>query len=133
MSLRMIASFVLALVFGVIAVVLVRGYLSSPKVSQAGQPKTVPVVVASQPIARGVPIVAPLLKVAAYPEALAPAGAFQTVAQVIAAAHTALHPIGVNEPVLALALSGAGGAAHLSADLKPGMRAVSFRATDVAG
>src|SRR4051812_27835830 len=121
MSLRMIASFVFALLFGALAVFLVRGYLSSPKtVSAAGQPRTVPVVVAAQAIDHGATVVPAMLRVAAYPADIAPAGAFRTVAQVTAAAHTALHPIAINEPVLALALSGLGSKAHLSSDLRPG-------------
>jgi pilus assembly protein CpaB len=138
MSLRSIASLAVALFLGLIAVVLVRGYLQSrgggPTAASSPASLT-PVVVAALPIERGVVLKAPMLKVVSYPNDAVPQGAFKTVAELAGGANgrTALRAMGANEPVMAEKLSGSGGKANLSVTLTPGMRAVSIRSDEVLG
>ena len=133
MSIRMIASLVLALVFGIVAVLLVRGYVAGAQKSNTASKGDTPVVVAALPIAHGAAVQAPMLKVVLYPKDIVPAGSFQTVDQVVSGGHVMLRPLTANEPVLSSALSGSGAKSHLSAVLDPGMRAITFRASDVSG
>lgn len=137
MPLRTIASFAVAILLGLIAVLLVRGILGAqrPAVADASG-STTPVVVAALPIERGVGLKPAMLKVVNYPKASVPAGAFRTVEELAAAdgaERTVLRSIEANEPVLAGKLTGAGGRTNLSGALEPGMRAVSVRSSDVAG
>ncbi len=129
MSIRVIASFVLALIFGVVAVLLVRGYVSSAPAPVRSEP----VVVAARPIPSGSKIEPSMLKVALYPSDVVPVGAFRTIGQLTGAPHTILHQAGQNEPILGSAVSGGDGKGHLSATLEDGSRAVTIRSSDVAG
>lgn len=140
MSLRNIATFALAILLGLVAVLLVRNTLIShsqnPGASnQANGTDATPVVVAALPIERGASLKPAMLKIVNYPKDAVPAGAFQTIDQVAssATARTAVRSMTANEPVLAAKLSGAGGKTNLSGTLTPGMRAVSVRADDVSG
>ena len=99
MSIRMIASLVLALVFGIVAVLLVRGYVAGAQKSNTSSKGDVPVVVAALPIAHGATVQAPMLKVVLYPKDILPAGSFQTVDQVVSGGHVILRPLAANEPV----------------------------------
>jgi len=139
MSLRSIASLAIALLLGLIAVVIVRNYLTvrngtGPSTASAA---LTPVVVAALPIDRGAELKAPMLKVVGYPSGAVPAGAFKTVAEVAAAngatPRLALRAMAANEPLMADKVSGSGGKANLSVTLTPGMRAVSIRSDDVSG
>lgn len=139
MNARTIATLAVAILLGVIAVFLVRGYLSSakntPSPEAAQATATVPVVVAAKPIERGVVLTADLLKVANYPANAAPAG-FQSLAQLTGPGQTgrlALRSIALNEPILGDKVSGPGGKLTLATTVATGMRAVSLRSSDVAG
>ena len=76
MPLPTIASFAVAILLGLIAVLLVRGILGGrqPAAAEASASMT-PVVVAALPIERGVSLKPPMLKVVNYPRAAVPAGA----------------------------------------------------------
>src|SRR5258708_1579645 len=136
MSLRNIASIAIALLLGIVAVLLIRGVMTSKNppspVSTAG---LTPVVVAAVPIERGVTLKPVMLKVVNYPNNAVPPGAFKTVAEVAGSANarTVLRSLGPSEPLMAEKLSGSGGKANLSVMMTPGMRAVSIRSDDVAG
>jgi pilus assembly protein CpaB len=138
MSLRTIATIAIALVLGLVAVFLARGFLAGPKAAAHGaaaaQAMTT-VVVAASGIERGQALDAKVLKIVNYPAASVPQGAFQTVAQITSgpSARLALRSIEANEPILAARISGPGAKPNLAAELTPGMRAVSLRSNDVLG
>ncbi|MDB5499307.1 MAG: cpaB [Phenylobacterium sp.] len=137
MSIRTVATLAIAILMGLLAVFLVRNYLSSargasPQAAAAG----VPVVVASQAIVRGKVIEAGQLKIVRYPADAVPAGAFQSVTDLTGAAankRLALRAMTPNEPVLATRVSGPGGRVTMSSAVTDGMRAVSLRSNDIAG
>ncbi|HTX51001.1 MAG TPA: Flp pilus assembly protein CpaB [Caulobacteraceae bacterium] len=140
MNARTIATLAVAVLLGVIAVVLVQGYISSARntpAPQAAQTSAgVPVVVAAKPIDRGVALTADLLKVVNYPADAAPPTDFQTLAQLTGPGQTgrlALRSLALNEPVLSDKISGPGGKLTLATTVAVGMRAVSLRSSDVAG
>jgi len=137
MPVRTIATLAVAVFLGLIAVFLMQNWLSRQRASDlksAAASQTVPVVVASQAIARGVALQPAVLRVAQYPQGAVPEGAFTSVqALTTGGARLALRPLAPNEPILASRITQAGGKANLSAALTPGMRAVSFRSNDVAG
>jgi pilus assembly protein CpaB len=135
MSLRTIASFAVAIFFGLIAVALVRGVLSS-RPATGGAARTTPVVVAIAPIEPGAQIKPAMVKVVNYPRDAVPAGSFRSPEQLFgnnAPPHTAQHSIAQNAPVLPTELDGTGARTTLSGVIQPGMRAVSLRSSDVAG
>lgn len=140
MNIRTIATFAVAILLGLVAVLLVRGYLGSAKKAAGLEPGAAgaltPVVVASAPIVRGQVLQPIQLKVVSYPAASVPAGSFQTVAQLTGAgpnARLALRGLVANEPILPDKVSAPGGKLTLSVALAPGMRAVSLRSNDIAG
>jgi pilus assembly protein CpaB len=137
-SIRTIATLVVAIFLGFVAVLLVRTVLNSQRNTQvagiAVPGQTVPVVVADGPIARGQAIEASNLKVVAFPAAAVPAGSFQNIAQITGGPpRLAMSGIVANEPVLADKVSGPGGKLNMSAEVAAGMRAVSIRSNDIAG
>jgi len=135
MSPRTIVTFAIAVLLGLVAVLLVRGYIS-PKDAKTAANGARLVVVAAQPIERGAKLDASLLKVVRVPMDAAPAGAFVAVAPLLGADGTervALRAISLNEPILPNNVSGPGGRAILSATVADGMRAVSLRSNDVSG
>jgi pilus assembly protein CpaB len=137
MPIRTIATLAVAVFLGLVAVFLMQNWISGQRAAdrqRAAANATVPVVVAAQPIARGVPLQPAVLRVAQYPQGAVPEGAFNSVEALTAGgARLALRPMSPNEPILAGRITQAGGKANLSAALTPGMRAVSFRSNDVAG
>jgi pilus assembly protein CpaB len=138
MNARTIATLAVAILLGLVAVVLVRNYLGSARPANPTQAAlaTRPVVVAAQPIERGVALQAPLLKVVNYPADAVPADAFVSISQLTPPAsqgRLALRSLAANEPILAASISGPGGKLNLSTVVAPGMRAISLRSSDVAG
>ena len=138
MNARTIATLAVAVFLGIIAVLVVRAFLTSPtrNPQQAQQGATVAVVVAAKPIDRGLVLTPDLLKVVNFPAEAAPPGAFQNVAQLTAAGQSgriATRSLALNEAVLDSKITGPGGKLTLSTAVLPGMRAVSLRSSDVAG
>jgi pilus assembly protein CpaB len=139
MPIRTIATLAIAVVLGLIAVVLVNGYLGARKKAEVTQVAAVagsPVVVAAVPISRGVIIQPQLLKVANYPANAVPAGAFTTVAQLTGGKDVqrmALRDLQPDEPVLAARVTPPGGKLNLADIIDPGMQAVTLRSSDITG
>ncbi|HUO91421.1 MAG TPA: Flp pilus assembly protein CpaB [Rhizomicrobium sp.] len=135
---RTMATFALAAFLGLVAVLVARSFLtpgSRAEPHATAVAPGVPVVVAAQPLARGVPLHAFMLKVVNYPADAAPTEAFHTLAGLTEAngqPRLALRSMVTNEPVLPANVSGPGGKLNLSTLVSPGMRAVSLRANDVA-
>lgn len=138
MQTKTIISLGAAAVLGLGAVLAARVYMSAGREDApvARETGSTPVVVASQPLARGFKLQGAVLKVANYPADAVPQGAFRTIPEAASGpggARIALKDIAANEPILADRVSGSGGRSNLASSLGEGMRAVSLRANDVAG
>lgn len=137
MPIRTVATIAVAVLLGLVAVFLVQGYLTRQRAvdqTQAVLAGTAPVVVAAQPIARGVALSPGLLKVVRYPQNSVPTGALTDITQATQGGQRlALSAFGPNEPILASRITTPGGRVNLSAAMTPGMRAITFRSDDVAG
>jgi pilus assembly protein CpaB len=142
MNIRTIATLAVAILLGLIAVVLVRGYIGGAKGGAGPQASSgqigpgTPVVIAAAPIARGAPLDPKLLKVVTYPADSVPAGAFHSIPEVAQTgpnARLALRSFTPGEPLLTPNVSGPGGKLTLSSAMTAGMRAVALRSSDVAG
>jgi pilus assembly protein CpaB len=136
---RTIATFAVAIFLGVVAVLLTRGYVSSVT-QRVGTPTgvgaLVPVVVAAQALERGVVLQPASLKVVNFPAEAAPANVFHAVSDLTGGKdqqRLVLRSLVANEPILPSYVSGPGGKLNLSGTIAAGMRAVSFRSTDVTG
>jgi pilus assembly protein CpaB len=136
MSPRTIASFAVAIFLGLIAVMLVRTYISGRNSTPtATAPGMTPVVVANAAVARGMPLKRDVLKVVNFPNDSVPPDSYRKLddlAPANAPPKIVMREIVANEPIVAAKIS-ATGTANLSAQLEPGMRAVSLRSSDVAG
>lgn len=101
------------------------------------QPRTVPVVVAAQPISFGERLEAGQLAVVHYPADSLPAGAFSTISQVLSqdsgGAPVALTQLAQREAVLPAKISGPGARASVASEISEGMRAYTIRVSDVSG
>lgn len=139
MNMRTVATFAVAILLGVIAVIVVRGLLLTKKPSGGealAAANTTQVVVAAVPLARGAELKPAMLKTVSYPKDGLPANAFVSIDQVApqnGPARIVVRDIAANEPVLPAKISGAGGKTNLSGELTPGMRAISVKSSDVAG
>lgn len=137
-SIRTIATFAVAIFLGIVAVFLTRSYVNS-----IGQRATAPagaglvsVVIAAQPLERGVMLSPALLKVVNYPADATPSNAFHSIEQLTGGKdqqRLTLRAMAANEPILAPNISGPGGKLNLSSSIGSGMRAVSLRSSDVTG
>lgn len=139
MNIRTIATFAVAIVLGLVAVLILNNYMGAARKTDqaagAGAGGT-PVVVAAAPIARGATLQPQLLKVVTYPQGSIPAGAFGAVGQLVGAQgaeRVALRDMTPDEPILPAAVSGPGGRQTLSSVIGPGLQAVAIRSNDVAG
>ena len=138
MSVRTIATLVIAVVLGLMVVFILNAYLRKPgavgghaALAVAGSP----VVVAAAPIKRGVPLQPQLLKVVSYPQGSVPAGSFQTVDQLANAkgpARLAMRDFLIDEPLMTGSVTPPGGRLNLSSMLDPGMQAISIHTSDVS-
>lgn len=133
MSIRTLATLAVAVILGLIAVVILNGYLNSSRKPRLAAAAGVPVVVAALPIARGVTLQPPLLKVVAYPAGSVPAGGFAAIGQLTNPQRSALRDLAPDEPILMSEVSGPGGRVTLSGVLDAGMQAVAVRSNDVSG
>jgi pilus assembly protein CpaB len=138
-SIRAVATLAVAVCLGFFAVLLTQRYLSNA--TQSGRTVTattgsIPVVVASQPLDRGVVLQPNFLRVVNFPADAFPANAFRAVSELTGGKEQqrlVLRSMVANEPVLASNISGPGGKLNLSGTIAAGMRAVSLRSGDVAG
>jgi pilus assembly protein CpaB len=139
MPLRTIATFAIAIVLGLIAVVLINVYIGSNKKAQVAQVQAgvgSPVIVAAAPITRGVPITPQLLKVVNYPSGSVPTGAFTAINQLTGGKdqqRIAERDLGVDEPVLSTRVTAPGQKLSMASELDPGMQAVTFPSSDING
>jgi pilus assembly protein CpaB len=137
MPIRTLATLAVAIFLGLGAVVLAQLWLGRQRqvdMANAGSAGTVPVVVATRAIERGAAIEPAALKVVRFPQASAPADALRDITEATNGGQRyALRPIVASEPILASKITTPGGKVNMSASLSPGMRAVTFRANDVAG
>jgi pilus assembly protein CpaB len=130
----------LAAVFGLLAVFVAQSWLNSQaermktREAKPQQIATQTIVVASKPLRFGMELQKAMLREIAWPEGALPAGAFGEIDAVLKGGkRVVLAPIEVNEPVLAVKITGPGQRATLSALVQPGMKAVTIRVNDVEG
>jgi pilus assembly protein CpaB len=139
MPLRTIATFAIAIVLGLIAVVLIQVYIGSSHKAQVAQVQAgvgSPVVVASAPITRGVVITPQLLKVVNYPTGSVPQGAFTSPAQLTGGKDVqriALRDLNPDEPVLASRVTSPGAKLSMATEIDPGMQAVTMSSDAIRG
>lgn len=139
MPLRTIATFAIAIVLGLIAVVLINFYIGSSHKAQVAQVQAgvgSPVVVAAAPITRGVVITPQLLKVVNYPTGSVPQGAFTSPNQLVGGKDVqriALRDLSPDEPVLAARVTAPGAKLSMATELDPGMQAVTLTSDQIKG
>jgi pilus assembly protein CpaB len=130
----------LAGLFGLLAVFIAQSWLH--RQAQQMQTReavhkpaaTQTIVVASKPLRYGVALTKSNLQEIEWPQGKLPQGAFSKIDAVLKdGKRVALAPIEVNEPVLAVEITGPGQRATLSALVRPGMKAVTIRVNDVEG
>ncbi len=130
-----------AVVFGLLAVFIAQAWLNSQAErrmrsleAQKKPAATNTVVVATQRLPFGIELTREHLREVPWPAEAQPQGAFATVGDVLSAGkRVVLAPVEVNEPVLAIKITGPGQRATLSAIVSEGMKAVSVRVNDVEG
>lgn len=139
MSLRAIATLVIAVVLGLAAVLIINSLVNrgpkAPVTATVAAPATT-VVVAAKPIARGVTLTPDLLKLVDFPKDTVPENAFTTIAQLTGpkdVQRIATRDLGPGEPVLSTRVTPPGGKLNLSDALTQGMQAVTLRTNDVQG
>jgi pilus assembly protein CpaB len=132
-----------AVIFGLLAAFLAQGWLSRQADEQrrsmlAGnkpqQTKTATIVVAKEQMRFASEVSAQQLAEVPWPADAIPAGAFTSVTAILKdGKRLVLTPIEVNEPVLAVKLTGPGERATLSALVGEGKKAVTLRVNDIEG
>lgn len=124
-----------AILLGLAAVFIANTYLSKAEQAQATpQAGMVKVVVASMPLAFGTAVTPEKIRVVDWPAASVPPGAFRDPVQLtsLGKQRVVLRQIEPGEPILTSKLSAEGGRATMSGVLRPEMRAVAVRVSDVA-
>lgn len=128
---------IVAVMLGLVAVVIANAWFSGmqDKQEQAAPAdnRTVKVVVATQPMEFGAKLTPQNIKLADWPAASVPQGAFRTLPDALSENRVALRPIVVGEPILADKVSGKDGRATLAALLPEGMRAYSVPVDAITG
>jgi len=128
-------------VLGLGALIVARVWLPQPSHAPAANKPaqmvdTVPVVVASGPIAYGAKLDASHLAVVRLPANAVPQGAYSSTAQILSqqgGPPVALMTIAPHEPLLPSKLSGPGARPIISAGITEGMRAYTISITETAG
>jgi pilus assembly protein CpaB len=130
----------LAALFGLLAVFIAQTWLNNQaermktREAKPQQVVTQTIVVASRPLRFGMELQKAYLREIPWLESSLPAGAFAKIDALLnGGKRVALAPIEVNEPVLAVKITGPGQRATLSALVAPGMKAVTIRVNDVEG
>ena len=134
--------------FGIMAVVLARGWINDAienefrdnrPVSTATTVKvdpTFPVVIAANDLNFGDELTAEALRIVNYPEDAVPSGSFATLDEIftdVTKRTVILSQMRVNEPLMDYKISGPGGKGTLSARITQGYRAATIRVDDVSG
>ena len=127
-----------AIALGIVAVLMARFYLVRPSLppqaAAAAVAQTVPVVVATAPLAFADKLTADKLKLVQFPVGSVPAGAFTTIAAVVGdGERTAMRGIEPNEPLLPKSISGKGGRLSASGLIGANMRAIAVPVSDISG
>lgn len=131
-----------AVLFGLLAVFVAQSWLNnaadarlkSLEAQQKSPTPTQTIVVASKPLRFGNELTAAVLHEIPWSQDSLPAGAFSKISEVLAGGkREVLSAIEVNEPILAVKITGTGQRATLSAVLHEGMKAVTIRVSDVEG
>jgi pilus assembly protein CpaB len=130
-----------AVLFGLLAVFLAQSWLNNQAdarlrslEAQKRPLATQTLVVASKPLRYGNELTQQALQEIPWVEQALPAGAFAKISDLLAGGkRVVLAPIEVNEPILAVKITGPGQRATLSAMLHEGMKAVTIRVNDVDG
>jgi len=135
-------------VFGILAVVLARGWINEAIQSEfrqvptlqtqlsSGHVETAPVIIADGDFSFGDELTPQALRLVQYPVDAVPVGAFASFDDLFIDSDKrtlVLSAIGLNEPILAHKINGPGGRGSLSALISEGMRAISVRMNDVDG
>jgi pilus assembly protein CpaB len=125
----------LAVLFGVVAVILVNKWLSSQtSAAPVARSESVPltkIVVAATDLTVGARLSAENLAEVDWPKANVPKGAFQNISDVEGRATITKMVAGT--PVLGAELAAPGSGAGLVAVIKPGMRAMAIKVNEVTG
>jgi pilus assembly protein CpaB len=125
-----------AIILGILAVFLANSYITSrERQMAAATPTMTRVAVASLPLAYGTEVTPDKVKFVNYPSTSLPPGTFKSIAELLPQGkrRVALRTIQVNQPLLAIDLSGEGQNASIAALLPDGMRAATVRINDVSG
>jgi pilus assembly protein CpaB len=124
-----------AILLGLIAVFLANQYLSRGDAVAERATALTKVAVAAVPIEFGAEVTPEKVRFVGFPSESVPAGSFQSAAALLPAGgrRVALRPMVPGEPILRDKLSGEGGRASMSANLREGMRAVAIPTSAVAG
>ena len=131
-----------AVLFGLLAVFVAQSWLTSAadarlkslEAQQKHPAATQTIVVAGKPLRYGNELNASLLHEIPWSQDSLPAGAFAKINDVLAGGkRVVLSAIEINEPILAVKITGPGQRATLSAMLHEGMKAVTIRVSDVEG
>jgi pilus assembly protein CpaB len=129
-----------AVLFGLLAVFIAQAWLNSQEemrmrsLADQKKPTTKTIVVAAKPLRYGMELKADALREIPWSQDAVPKGAFNSVSEILAGGkRVVLTPVEVNEPVLALKVTGAGQRATLSSLVQDGMKAVTIRVNDVEG
>ena len=134
--------------FGIMAVVLARGWIndaiedefrdntSAQSVFAQSPALGYPVVIAANDLAFGDELTAEALRVVNYPKDAIPLGAYSAIDEVLSdytARTVVLSQMRLNEPVMDYKISGPGGKGSLSSRISEGYRAAAIRVDDVTG
>src|SRR5579864_1810534 len=134
---RSLTSLIAGVVLGVVAVLLMALYLRSERPAAQTQ-QLATIVVSGADFTAGMPIRPEMLKLASWPVASVPDGAFVSVNDIYRGStvpddRVALKAVKTGEPILRTNISGFGGRATMSREVARGMRAVSLSINDVSG
>ncbi len=134
-----IVLFLIAIVFGAIAVFFANAWLDSQSrqtalIAPVTEAETSTIVAAAVELTFGEELLPEKLREIPWSRSSVPDGAFAKISELTTGGRrVALTPMGPNEPILKWKISGPDARASLSAIVTAGMRAVSIRVNDVIG
>ena len=134
--------------FGIMAVVLARGWINDAIESEFRDSRptaneytkkaepTFPVVIAANDLGFGDELTAEALRIVNYPEDAIPVGSYASLDEIftdMSKRTVVLSQMRLNEPLMNYKISGPGGKGSLSARIAEGYRAAAIRVDDVTG